>query len=138
MKTKCLITICLFLISAFQLSAFEAVNQPSLDAAKQWLQTVDKGEYSKSWKTGSLTFKLTISEQHWNKLMKAIREPLGSVVSREPFEQRPAINPKGLPEGNYMVVFFKTKFQKKDNAHELVTLVQESDGNWRVLTYQVQ
>lgn len=138
MKTKCLSAICLFMITVFQLSAFEAVNQPSLDSAKQWLELVDKGEYSKSWKTGSLTFKLTISEQHWNQIMKAIREPLGSLVSREPIEQRPAVNPKGLPQGNYMVIIFKTKFQKKQDAHELVTLVQESDGNWRVLTYQVQ
>lgn len=137
MKTKCAAMLC-FLIAVFQLSAFEAVNQPSLDAAKQWLELVDKEDYSKSWQTGSLTFKLTISEQHWNQLMKAIREPLGSVISREPLEQRPAANPKGLPLGEYMVVFFKTQFQKKENAHELVTLVQESDGNWRVLTYQVQ
>jgi len=138
MKTKFLPFLLILLGAIFQVSAKEAVDQASLDAATQWLQAVDKGEYAKSWESGSFTFKLTISQKHWNQLMKAIREPLGPVVSRELLEQRPAVDPKGLPKGQYMVVFFNTKFQKKDDAHELVTLVQETDGQWRVLTYQVQ
>lgn len=138
MKVKCLSGLILFLLVAFNLSAFEATDQKSIDAAKTWLTLVDKGEYAKSWENGSLTFKMTISETHWQSLMKAIREPLGKVESREVIEQRPSKDPKGLPKGDYMVIFFRTKFSKKEDAHELVTLVLESSGNWKVLTYQVQ
>lgn len=138
MKVKTLSNLILFLLIAFNLSAFEATDQKSLDAAKQWLSLVDKGEYAKSWTNGSLTFKLTISDARWQSLMKAIREPLGNVVSRDLLEQRPSKDPAGLPKGDYMVIFFKTNFANREDAHELLTLLQESDGNWRVLTYQVQ
>ncbi len=138
MKTKIVPGIVLLFCSLFQLAHAEVAERTSLNAAKQWLHSVDNGDYAQSWESGALTFKLTISQQHWEKLMNAIRAPLGPVVSRQLLEQRPAVDPKGLPKGEYMVVFFKTKFQKKKEAHELVTLVKETDGKWKVLTYQVQ
>lgn len=138
MKVKNLLYVFFFLLVTFNLSAFEAVDQKSVGAAKAWLSLVDKGEYAKSWENGSLTFKITITEAHWQRLMKAIREPLGKVESRELLEQRPSKDPKGLPRGEYMVIFFKSHFSNRKDAHELITLVLESSGEWKVLTYQVQ
>jgi len=80
---------------------------------------------------------MTIGKEEWIELEQATRKPLGKVISRDVVDERIAKNPKGLPVGNYMVLFYNTSFTNRKDAHELVTLMQESDGKWRVLTYHV-
>jgi len=112
--------------------------QRSLAAAKKWLQHLDQEEFSESWQNGSLTLKLTVPKTHWVHLMESIRQPLGRPLSRKVAAQRKAKDPENLPKGNYMVVLFRSTFPNEKIVNELVTLVLESDGEWRVLTYQYQ
>lgn len=102
-----------------------------------WLGLVDKGQYGDSWSRGSLMFRNTIKKDEWIKAMEKIRKPLGALVARSNLDIRTAKDPHGLPAGDYMVFFYKSSFAHQNEAFELVTLVQESDGQWRVLTYQV-
>lgn len=110
----------------------------SAQAGERWLELLDEKKYPQSWETGSLTLKLTVPKKHWIALMEKIRKPLGSLTSRSVADQRKAQDPKGLPKGDYMVLLYRSSFSKKESVNELVTLVLESDGRWRVLTYQVQ
>ena len=110
----------------------------SRNASEQWLILIDKGKYAESWRQGSIVFQRTIPVDRWIGLVKSTRRPLGNVISRKVLDQRTAKDPKGLLPGDYMVLFYDTSFSKKGVAHELVTLVLEKDGQWRVLTYQVQ
>lgn len=110
--------------------------QASQIAAQQWLSLIDKGVYEESWDAGAKTFQLTITKNEWTKALNGLRKPLGNVVSREILDQKTAKNPKGLPVGDYMVLFYKTSFQNRPQANELITMVKENDGQWKVLTYQ--
>jgi hypothetical protein len=110
--------------------------EASAIAAQYWLQLMDAGRYTDSWSQGAKTFQLTISQSEWDRAMNGLRKPLGSVLSRQLAEQRTAKDPKGLPAGDYMVLFYRSSFQNRPEANELVTMVKESDGVWRVLTYQ--
>jgi len=110
----------------------------SAEAGERWLNLLDERKYPQSWETGSLTLKLTVPKKHWIALMERIRKPLGSLSSRNLVDQRPAKDPKGLPKGDYMVLLYKSSFSRNESVNELLTLVEESDGRWRVLTYQVQ
>ena len=107
-------------------------------SALNWLKLVDEGKYGQSWDKGAFTFKLRIPKKVWVQLMDSTRKPLGSVQNRTLADQRESLNPEGLPEGDYMVVVFKTTFAKNQSGHELLTLVLESDNQWRVLTYQAK
>lgn len=109
----------------------------SAQASLEWLKIVDDGDYAKSWDSASKLFQMTIGKDEWMELEQATRKPLGKVINREVVDERVAKNPKGLPVGNYMVLFYNTSFTNRKDAHELVTLMQESDGKWRVLTYHV-
>jgi len=132
-----------FLTAGFSLLA-AADKAPSNDlttsavASEAWLHQVDEGKYGESWDAGSQIFKATISKDEWNKYLNASRQPLGSVTSRVVVDQRTAENPKGLLPGHYMVMVYKTSFSNKPNTFEIVTLRQEEDGQWRVLTYQAK
>lgn len=109
----------------------------SAQASLDWLKIVDEGNYGKSWDNASKLFQSTVGKEEWIQLEQATRKPLGQLVKREVVDERIAKDPKGLPVGNYMVLFYNTSFTNRKDAHELVTLMQESDGKWRVLTYHV-
>lgn len=141
LKNKCSVLLFIFSIFAANLplcAQVEIQKLESQEVAVKWLKLIDEGKYGDSWDVGSLTFRLTIPKKHWIALMQQIRAPLGDVKERKMVDQRPASNPKGLPKGDYMVLVFDTSFSEKQKGRELVTMVLESDGRWRVLTYQVQ
>lgn len=106
-----------------------------LSAGEEWLKIVDKGNYGDSWEKGSLQFKTVVGKSDWETAMKKLRTPLGTVQSRKLADLRTAINPPGVAQGDYIVLVFNTDFSSRPKAGELVTLVKESDGNWRVMSY---
>jgi len=129
---------CLASLATANIFAQEDQEAASAAAAKEWLELVDKGDYSSSWQTASPRLQLTLPKDQWDQYMKNIRGSLGEVKSREIARQQPAQDPQGLPAGAYMVILYQTSFAGKDNVPELVTLSQGYDGKWRVLTYFIK
>lgn len=109
--------------------------EASANAAKAWLASVDSNRYADSYDKMSSLSKFTVKKDEWIQIMEKTRRPFGSVTSREVQDQRTAIDPSGMPRGDYIVMFYKTKFSHQ-TGYELVTLYRE-DGKWTVLTYQV-
>lgn len=107
------------------------------EAAEAWLKGVDEGRYGESWETASPLFKQTLTKTEWEKVLTTTRMPLGSSASRKIVEESPAANPKGLPPGDYMFIFYETSFNNKP-GEELITLTLGNDGKWRILTYLVK
>lgn len=128
----------IFLLCQLPLQVMAGAPDESATAAREWLELIDQKKYVESWHAGSKTLQMSVPQKYWVTLMTRIREPFGLVKKRTVLEQKEAKDPKGLPKGDYMVLFFDTSFSERQAARELVTLVQESDGKWRVLTYQVQ
>lgn len=110
-------------------------KEESAKSAQDWLAIVDKGNFGDSWENASIVMKLRLPKATWVTLIEAMRKGKGSVIERKLLEQRTAVDPKGLPAGEYMVIVYDTKFSGKADAKELVTLVLESSGQWKVLTY---
>lgn len=113
------------------------INLAQLET-EAWLLGLDQGNYGGSWDQGSLMFRNTIKRAEWIKAMNESRKPKGKVALRAILDIRTAKNPKGLAPGDYMVFFYKTSFADKKEALELVTLVQETNGAWKILTYEIQ
>lgn len=109
----------------------------ALQAARSYVEMLDRGQYSESWNYGAKLFQRTITQAEWTKALELARKRLGGVRSRTLKDERPAYNPRGMPAGVYMVVEFNTSFDRAPNSGELLTLMRDSDGQWHVLTYQV-
>jgi hypothetical protein len=110
----------------------------SASAAKNYVDALDRGEYAQSWSGSDPIFQKTISQEEWKNYLERVRKQLGKTVSRKMKHQGQAWNPKGLPEGAYMVVSYDTSFQNLPNIEELITLRQGPDQKWRVLTYEIK
>ncbi len=112
-------------------------SQQATDSAKVWLALIDAGNTSQSWKDAAPLFQSRISEADWVKAVKPIRESLGAVVSRAPAGVDLAKALPGAPDGDYAVVHFKTKFAKKADATETVTMMMDG-GAWKCVGYFIK
>lgn len=106
-------------------------------AAKEWLAVVDSKEYKKSWHEAAPFFKAHVKETQWEEQISTVRGPLGKAVSRELIGTQFTTILPGAPEGQYVVIQFKTNFADKPNSVETITPMM-ADGAWRVSGYFIK
>lgn len=105
--------------------------------AEEWLKLIDAENYAQSWKEASSRFRASVTEEKWGAVMNQVRQPLGAVSSRESAGAALALEAPRLPKGEYWIVRFKTTFEGTQ-ANEIVTLVADTDGQWRVITFFIR
>ncbi len=112
-------------------------SQVAAEVAARWLGYVDSDDYAKSWDTAADIFQKSISRAEWIQQLTAIRSPLGMVQSREQLSATYKTQLPGVPDGEYVVVRYQTRFDKKKSALETVTLTYDRD-KWRVAGYFIK
>jgi len=110
----------------------------AVTAAEQWLEMIDAGDYARSWEESAAFFRSMVSKEKWEKTAAAVRKPLGEMTFRKVKSARYMTELPGAPDGEYVVVQFKTSFQNKKKAIETVTPMLETDGVWRVSGYYIK
>lgn len=110
----------------------------AVKAAESWLALVDAKEYKKSWEEAAPFFKEKVSEKDWEKMVSSVREPLGEVKSRELLGAQFTTTLPGAPEGEYVVIQFKTNFADKPDSVETITPMKDEKGTWRVSGYFIK
>jgi hypothetical protein len=110
----------------------------AVTAAEKWLVLVDAGKYGDSWRAASGYFKGAVKQDQWEQSLKAVRAPLGKLVSRKLLSKTPMSSLPGAPDGEYLVIQFETSFQNKKSAVETITPMKEKDGKWRASGYYIK
>jgi hypothetical protein len=110
----------------------------AVKAAQAWLSLIDSGDYGASWQEAADIFKNAATKEQWAGMAKTVRQPLGEVISREVMTKMPTQTVPGGPDGEYVVIQFKTSFENKKNAIETVTPMLDKDGVWRVSGYYIR
>ena len=116
----------------------EEIKEIAQETALAWLTMIDSGEYQESWEASSGYFKKAISKEKWQESLIAIRQPLGEILSRELILSQYETSLPGAPDGEYVVMQFKTSFENKKSAVETVTPMLDVDGVWRVSGYYIR
>jgi hypothetical protein len=124
----------------------EADEQASVSAAHEWLALVDAGEFEKSWEhTASLFksgifekhfFRSGISKQEWQSSLRTMQDSLGKAVLRRLKSKLYTTELPWEPAGEYVVIEYDTIFDRRAKRTEIVILMKESDGEWRVSDYK--
>lgn len=112
-----------------------AKEKAAEDTAKAWLAVVDGGSYAQSWKEAAKIFKDNITESKWEEALKAVRTPLGKMISRKLKSKTYTTTIPGGPDGEYVIIQYTTSFEKKKSAVETITPALDKDGKWRVSGY---
>jgi hypothetical protein len=114
-----------------------AVGQVT-QASAAWLKLVDAGDYMASYQQASTLFKDHVSAAAWVQQAGAARKPLGALVSRHVKATQYATSMPGAPDGQYVVIQYRTSFANKKSAIETVTPMLDQDGHWRVSGYYIR
>ncbi len=113
-------------------------EKAAIMAAETWLTIVDEGKYGESWDKAARIFKNAITKERWVKSIQPIKSNLGKMISREIISAAYKTSLPGAPDSEYVVIQFKTKFEKKSNAIETITPMKDEDSNWRVSGYFIK
>jgi hypothetical protein len=108
----------------------------SLGAAKDWIAQIDAGQYDESYDAGCVALHEKVKSDQWVLVLRTLRPPWGSVVSRKEISH--VYKPDGFEglDGECMVITYETAFQNLNDALEVVVLKWE-DGRWRGAGYNV-
>ncbi len=113
-------------------------EQLAAQTAQDWLALVDGGKNLESWQQAAEYFRAAVPQEQWLQTIKAAREPLGALVSREIKSTKYTTSVPGGPDGKYVIVQFSSSFENKKTAIETVTPMMDKDNTWRVSGYYVK
>lgn len=113
-------------------------QQIAQDAAKIWLAEVDGDQYGKAWDRAASLFQSGVSREKWEISMIRIRGLLGSAEKRKLASTSAKRSLPGMPDGDYVVITWSTQFEHKARALEVITVMKEADGKWKVVGYVIK
>jgi hypothetical protein len=139
-QKQVVIIVCLAFLYLSCLSVFadQTKKEAALIAAENWLALVDGENYAGSWQNAAAYFKRAVSENQWTQSMTAFRRPLGKVLSRTLTSENYTKTMPGAPDGEYVVIQYRTSFEHKAASIETVTPMLDTDGIWRVSGYYIK
>jgi hypothetical protein len=142
MKNRCIKIVSVIGLSIFVVSCAASANPEAENAASavtlEWLALVDEGRFGDSWQAASELFRAAVTKEQWESSLKGVRTPLGNIVSREVSSMQYAEELPGAPDGQYVVIQYKTVLEFKKSAVETVTPMIDKDGKWRVSGYYIK
>ena len=106
-------------------------------AGEKWLTLLDRGEYAKAWEECAQLFRQRVTREQWTDTLPSQRGSFGPVRSRKVEVAGFKTSLPGAPDGQYVTVRYRTSFEMKDGAEELITLAFEG-GLWRPTGYFIR
>ena len=113
-------------------------EKAAIESTQAWLKLVDSGKYAESWEEAAGYFKSAIAKDQWQGTIQSVIKPLGKTISRKLQSQQYATSLPGAPDGDYVVIQYKTSFENKKSAIETITPMLDKDGKWRVSGYYIK
>ncbi len=113
-------------------------TEEAIAAGDSWLAVVDAEQYEQSWERACAFFRGVVPKEQWVTQVAGVRGPLGPVLSREVSSAEYTKQLPGAPDGEYVVIQYRTKFQNKASAVETVTPMRDPDGVYRVSGYFIR
>ncbi|MCP4604128.1 MAG: DUF4019 domain-containing protein [Proteobacteria bacterium] len=133
-----LLILCLFLAASFCASAGSSKEEAAVKEATRWVGLIDQGKYAEGWKQASSLIKGAVGEKQFAQSLSAARKPFGKMISRTLKGASYQTALPGVPDGEYVVIQFETRFKNKKSAIETITPKREKDGKWRVSGYYIK
>jgi Protein of unknown function (DUF4019) len=116
--------------------ALSASDQEARDAALSWTAMVDAAHYGKAYLARAPRVNMGVTEERFIEAMHARRYPFGRALSRQFLKVIHTHQILGSPDGDYQLIGFKSSFEHKAKAGEMVVVTKET-GHWQVSGYRI-
>ena len=110
---------------------------PAIAEAQRWLTLIDQGRYGASWEAAAPMFQEAMSRHRWETTLPGARDPLGQPVTRKMRQADFTTTVPNAPPGEYVVIQFDTRFEKRPATTEIVTPMKVGD-RWLVSGYIIR
>jgi len=129
----------ILLVPAFLFSQSTKEEKRATISANNWLTQIDNGNYLDSWDSAGKYFQNQIQKDRWSAALTASRFPLGKLISKRKLNSSDyKTELPGAPDGKYYIFTFDVSYEKKNSAVETVTLIQDSEGAWKVVGFYIK
>ncbi len=125
----------LIIIPAVNKTPSAQVTEKSRHAAAKFLFLVDTEEYAKSWETTAETLQKMLPQKAWNEQIARIRSFLGPIIERIQHDIAYTRTASDVPEGEYVILTFISRFELRQRVIETITLMLGDDDQWQVVGY---
>jgi len=106
-------------------------------AARTWLAVADKLDAEASYKAAGPKFRSALTPERWRDAVRLVRFPAGALVQRTVVSTQFVKTLKDQPDGDYVLITFRTSWTNKTVGRELVSL-ERIGGKWLVVGYVIQ
>ena len=114
----------------------ESLSRNHLDSqASNYLELLDRNRYEDAWLTMSDFFQALNDRAQWQNRQRVIRAAYGSLASRQYLRISYRQSYSHSPDGNYVIVQYKSIFQNKADTDETVVLDCRNSINCSVREY---
>ena len=107
-------------------------------AAESWLALLDEGKFAESWTEAASLFKRAVPQRQWEGAVRTQRRPLAAFESRTLIQRNYSTSLPGAPDGEYVMIQFRTDFANRKGVIETITPMLDEDGTWRVSGYLIK
>jgi len=107
-------------------------------AAAAFLQQVDQDTFAASWQSAAPLLKEKVTEAEWVDKLSKIRSIAGPMVTRSEDSISYSTTAQDSPDGEYILLTYDTTYKARGKASEIVTVMLDKDGAWRVAGYFVK
>ncbi len=107
-------------------------------SAEDWIKLIDAEKYGNSWESAAGILRGAVAKEKWIEAVSSARKPIGNIISRNAASKEFQKELPGVPDGEYVLIKYRSVFAKKKNSVELVTVYKEPDGAWKVAGYFVK
>ena len=132
----------IFVFSLFLLPGCAKANpqaeKAAIEVSQKWLSLLNEKKYGESWDESAKIFQSAITREDWEQALNGLLTPFGKVLSRELKSAKFYTTLPGAPDGEYVVIQYKTSFENKKSTIETITPMLDKDGQWRVSGYYIK
>ena len=110
----------------------------AISSAQKWLKIVDSEKYGEAWDKAAAYLKGAVSRENFTSSLQGVRKPLGRILKRSLLSSTYTRTLPGAPDGEYVIIQFKTEFENKKESVETVTPQKDKNGQWKVSGYYIK
>jgi hypothetical protein len=131
------LTFCI-LVASPAMAADDPRTIAAIRAAENFLLLLDTGQYGQNWDTSASLFKKQMPKETWVQQIGDLLASVGMVKNRNIASAEYKTSLPGAPDGEYVVIHYRSSYAKKEEAVETVTPMLDKDGQWRVAGYYLK
>ena len=118
-------------------AAAQAERQQVRQAAESWLASMDSGKHSDTWHALSASASAKVNEVKWASAFEKTNKEFGAREGRQ-FKDQHLFKKAQSQDQDFYLVEYQSVSVLRGALREIVRVVKDDDGTWRVAGYTVE